>query len=293
MAESDVFIASASHFSAFAGYVSSAARCLIVVTEGNTYFDVHRRLRGNVLVGTGRETDERKLKSALSAVIGTPAAVAAKCERPDVVLVPPTPPQPDWCWLDCGSSITLSGGKLVATRHAHGDYQLATGGSPMTEGRHYWEVEITTDPFGCCNFLVGAVRPGLDHDEHDFTTSDGYYIYASTGVLIGNGQRQRQRGTQGGFTKGDRVGVLLDLDAGWMRFYRNSKRWGTGFTEGVTGPLLRAVQLDYYKQSSCTILPGEAGAGARAVSDEQWQEQEPKLAAAEWECEYAESSVDY
>jgi hypothetical protein len=37
--------------------------------------------------------------------------------------------------------------------------------------------------------------------------------------------------------------VLLDLDAGWLRYYRNGKRCGPGFTEGVTGPLLRVAQL--------------------------------------------------
>jgi hypothetical protein len=32
---------------------------------------------------------------------------------------------------------------------------------------------------------------------------------------------------------GDRIGVLLDLGAGWMRLYRNGKRCGPGFTAGA------------------------------------------------------------
>jgi hypothetical protein len=59
--------------------------------------------------------------------------------------------------------------------------------------------------------------------------------------------------------------VLLDLDAGWMRLYRNGKRCGPGFTEGVTGPLVRAAQL-YDTGDKVTVLPGAAappeGAGA-------------------------------
>ena len=57
-----------------------------------------------------------------------------------------------------------------------------------------------------------------------------------------------------GFAKGDRIGVLLDLDAGWMRLFRNGKRCGPGYTEGVTGPLVRAAQLGYGEK--VTVLPG-------------------------------------
>ena len=61
------------------------------------------------------------------------------------------------------------------------------------------------------------------------------------GALCGNGKRFAD--PQGKFSTGDRIGVLLDLDAGWMRLYRNGKRCGPGFTEGVTGPLVRAAQI--------------------------------------------------
>jgi hypothetical protein len=49
---------------------------------------------------------------------------------------------------------------------------------------------------------------------------------------------------------------MLDLDAGWLRFYRNDKRLKQEFASGVTGPLLRCAE-------SCsegyvvTALPGE------------------------------------
>ena len=49
--------------------------------------------------------------------------------------------------------------------------------------------------------------------------------------------------------------MLLDLDAGWMRLYRNGKRCGPGFTEGVTGPLVRAAQM-YRVDDKVTVLPG-------------------------------------
>ena len=169
-----------------------------------------------------------------------------------------------WRWDECGRDIALSGEGLVATKTAQDwRYHLVTGGSPMTEGRHYWEVEYTAANAKDIWFMVGAVRPGLDHDKAHFDTNDAYFIDAAYGSLFGNGKDDADE--QGEFAEGDRVGVLLDLDAGWMRLYRNGKRCGPGFTEGVTGPLVRAAQLG--GSMKVTVLPGAvAPEGAGAVS---------------------------
>ena len=80
----------------------------------------------------------------------------------------------------------------------------------------------------------------------------------------------------------NRIGVLLDLDAGWLRFYRNDKRCGPGFTEGVTGPLVRAVQLcnsTHHKGEKAVVLPGAVapeGAGAADEPRPPPLEQEPE-----------------
>ena len=169
-----------------------------------------------------------------------------------------------WRWGECGSNIALSGEGLVATKD-QGGYQLVTGGSPMTAGRHYWEVELTWTG-GNCNINVGAVRPGLDHDKGHFDTNDAYYIYGSNGSLWGNGLGGYDE--QGKFAKGDHIGVLLDLDAGWLRIYRNGNRCGPGFVAGVTGPLVRAAEF-YFKGEKVTALPGAVspeGAGLDASS---------------------------
>jgi hypothetical protein len=175
-----------------------------------------------------------------------------------------------WRWDECGSKVTLSGEGLVATTDGNGDH-LVTGGSPMTEGRHYWEVELTC-PGEDCNIFVGAVRPGLDHDKAHFHTNDAYYIYGGSGGLYGNGKVDAD--PQGGFATGDRIGVLLDLDAGWMRLYRNGKRCGPGFTEGVTGPLVRAAAF-YYKGEKATALPGAVAPEGAGGADEPWKAPEP------------------
>jgi hypothetical protein len=66
------------------------------------------------------------------------------------------------------------------------------------------------------------VRPGLSHDKHHGNTNGAYLI-----GLDGNGKSYPARqGIRGGPPEGGRIGVLLDLDAGWMRFCRKGKLAG-------------------------------------------------------------------
>jgi hypothetical protein len=174
-----------------------------------------------------------------------------------------------WHWTACGKDIVLSGEGLVATVANENALQLATGGEPMTEGRHYWEVEMTKW-VGNNSCMVGAVRPGLDHDKYHYNTDDACFIDAHDGSLFGNGKYDDDK--QGMFAEGDRVGVLLDLDAGWLRFYLNGKRCGPGYTEGVTGPLLRAAHL-CEMGDTVAVLPGAVVPEGAGAADEPWERQ--------------------
>jgi hypothetical protein len=119
------------------------------------------------------------------------------------------------------------------------------------------------------NCMIGAVRPGLDHDKYHYDTNDAYFIDPYNGSLWGNGKEDAD--SQGEFAEGDRVGVLLDLDAGWLRFYRNDERCGPGFTAGVTGPLVCAAQF-WKAGDQVTVLPGVvAPEGAGRAADEPWE----------------------
>jgi hypothetical protein len=166
-----------------------------------------------------------------------------------------------WRWEECGSGIALSGDGLVATKTVCDyKYQLVTGGSPMTEGRHYWEVELTAG----LNFMVGAVRPGLDHDLDHCTTNGAYFItnLAGSAALYRKGTSWEKYDADNGekydaVSEGDLIGVQLDLDAGWMRFFRNGKLCGLDFPEGVKGPLVRAVQVaSLYRSDKITVQQG-------------------------------------
>ena len=63
--------------------------------------------------------------------------------------------------------------------------------------------------------------------------------------------------------------MLLDLDAGWLRFYHNGKRCGPGYTEGVTGPLVRAAQMAS-GGDALTVLPGATAPAGVGGVDEPW-----------------------
>jgi hypothetical protein len=178
-----------------------------------------------------------------------------------------------WRWTACGSEMALSEDGLVATAASDDTFHLVTGGEPMTEGRHYWEVEITKRMDPGFIFMVGAARPGLDHDKRHYDSNDAYFIEASDGSLFGNTKSYADK--QGAFAEGDRVGVLLDLDAGWLRFYRNNKRCGPGFTEGVTGPLVRAAQV-VKAGAKVMALPGAVAPEGAGAADEPWDEPEPE-----------------
>jgi hypothetical protein len=184
-----------------------------------------------------------------------------------------------WCWTACGSDMTLSEEGLVGTKDTVEGWQLVTGGEPMTEGRHYWEVELSKW-LGGMSLCIGAVRPGLDHDKEHFDTNDAYFIDAYDGTLMGNGKDSANG--QGAFAQGDRAGVLLDLDAGWLRFYRNGKRCGPGYTEGVTGPLVRAAQ-PCREGDKVAVLPGAVAPEGAGAPDEPW---EPPSPASEPEADY-------
>ena len=134
-------------------------------------------------------------------------------------------------------------------------YNSVTGGELMTDGRHYWEVEITaceeydSENGAECNMIIGATRPGLDHTDgiKTWNASAGdtaYFMCGLSGNLWGGGKEgYREKYSEGYFEQDERIGCLLDLDAGWMRFFRNGKLCGPGFESGVTGPLVRTVGL--------------------------------------------------
>jgi hypothetical protein len=69
-----------------------------------------------------------------------------------------------------------------------------------------------------------------------------------------------------------------------MRYYRNDKRCGPGFTKGVTGPLVCAAEF-YYKGEKVTVLPGAVAPEGAGAADEPWDEPDLESGESEEESE--------
>jgi hypothetical protein len=176
--------------------------------------------------------------------------------------------------------VALSEEGAVATQIMGGLYRpsLATTGVELTEGKHYWEVELLPETIGVgglvdigcylcfdlsyvlmLGILIGISRPNLDPTGFYWSpdSTDGWFMSATNGSLYGNDKEDEDQA--GGYEQGDRVGVLLNLGDGSLRFFKNGAQHGPGYEAGsVTGPVVAAVQMhpnDSDLNSSVRLLP--------------------------------------
>jgi hypothetical protein len=139
---------------------------------------------------------------------------------------------------------------------------LTTTDTELTEGKHYWEVELLSENMSYI-LMIGISRPNLDptgiYWEGD-CTDDGWFISAGEGTLYGNGKQADD--PAGAYKQGGRVGVLLDLDNSSLRFFKNGIQHGPGYAAGsVTEPVVAAVQM-WNNDAGVRLLPdAEAPAG--------------------------------
>ena len=157
--------------------------------------------------------------------------------------------------------LALSEGGAVATHTLQYQFSLTTTGIELTEGKHYWEVELLSE--NVSSIYIGISRPNLDPTGYYHTRecTDSWLMYPYDGSLGGNG-KQNGDDDAGIYKQGDSVGVLLDLDNGSLRFFKNGVQQGPGYAAGsVTGPVVHAVQM-FAKDESVRLLPNaEAPAG--------------------------------
>jgi hypothetical protein len=141
----------------------------------------------------------------------------------------------------------------VATQTTDQKWSLTTTETELTEGKHYWEVELLSKDVA--GIMMGISRPNLNPtgDYWRRECTDSWFIYATYGGLCGNGKNHDD--PAGAYKQGDRVGVLLDLDNGSLRFFKNGVQHGPGYAAGsVAGPVVHAVHL-YFKDTSVRLLP--------------------------------------
>jgi hypothetical protein len=158
-------------------------------------------------------------------------------------------------WRSFLAIVTLSEGGAVATQTADSEWSLTTTETELTEGKHYWEGV----PKNVDSIMIGISRPNLNPMGIYYTSdsNDGWFIHAHYGALFGNG-KQGEDGA-GAYKLDDRVGMLLDLDNGSLRFFKNGVQHGPGYAAGsVTGPVVHAVQLFKKGDSVRLLLYAEA-----------------------------------
>jgi hypothetical protein len=151
---------------------------------------------------------------------------------------------------DC---VTLSEDGTMATHTVQHSFSLTTTGTELTEGKHYWEVELLSEDVG--NIYIGISKPNLEltHGYYNRDCTDSWFIESSVGALWGNGKQDSDKA--GPYKQGDRVGVLLDLNDGALRFFKNGVENGPGYPAGsVTGPVVHAVHM-MKVGSSLRLLP--------------------------------------
>jgi hypothetical protein len=141
-------------------------------------------------------------------------------------------------------NVELSEGGTVPIQQidSEGDYFHVTTGVELTEGRHYWEVELLSGDM--YDIFVGVTRPNLDPVGCYISSgcTDSWFIDAEDGSLWGNDKYDDD--AAGHYKPGDRVGVLLDLNNGSLLFFKNGVQHGPGYAAGsVTGPVMAAVEL--------------------------------------------------
>jgi hypothetical protein len=152
-------------------------------------------------------------------------------------------------------SVTLSEGGAVVTQTIDYQWTLTTTETELTEGKHYWEVELLPRDVGGISSYIGISRPNLDATEKYVASNctDGWFINTYNGCLYGNDKEGDDEA--GDYKEGDRVGVLLDLDNASIRFFKNGIQNGVGYPAGsVTGPVVPAVQIRN-RNTSVRLLP--------------------------------------
>ena len=159
-------------------------------------------------------------------------------EEGDVIAMGVMPDPVQWRTYPEDCVVVSEEGKLATQTGKYQD-SLTHTGEELTEGRHYWEVELVDD-----SSYFGVCRPDADprayHSQPEDTTV--WLMEAYDGALCGNGKENDDEA--GGFDQGDRMGILLDLDDGSLRFFKNGVAHGPGYPAGsVTGPVAMATQM--------------------------------------------------
>jgi hypothetical protein len=172
-----------------------------------------------------------------------------------------------------GAGVTISNLGLVIKQDGRHSNMCLTNIIAHDSCTAFAEFNIAND-FGLASEgggFVGALvcQPDLDLDKyHAYGRNQGaYFMDLYDGGLCGSGKAGSDAQEEGLFTRGDRIGVLIQVgEQGFVKFFRNGTEVGPGFKAGeplrnfsdnviggvrgpITGPLVIAVQTRCPSQS--------------------------------------------
>jgi hypothetical protein len=139
------------------------------------------------------------------------------------------------------ASITLSEGGSRATMGTNHALNSAASKAVMRAGRHYAQFTVMSG----LQMYFGVIRPGWDVEGGKQAYNVGGHCFYFTAIGCRCPQRHDWEGMRNAMAKGDRIGMLLDLDQGSMTVYKNDERLGVMAT-GLSGEYSWAVSLDRY-----------------------------------------------
>jgi len=128
-------------------------------------------------------------------------------------------------------SIEVSGDLTLATHRGGTDSSKSIVGSqsfPST-GRHYFEVVFSFQKHNC--YYVGVVGKTFGNFDisRGITNEDGWAFHDHDGKK--GHARHSQAYASSGFSSGDRVGVLVDMDTRQLSFFVNGNAKGVAFSD--------------------------------------------------------------
>ena len=167
--------------------------------------------------------------------------------------VMPTPVK----WREYLECVTVSEEGTLATQCTISGSLLHTA-EALTEGRHYREIEIVKK--GRRHPIVGwtcnhNIQPTGQFYRFWLKNHASWFLDAANGGVFCHAQLENTGGKR--INEGDRMGILLDLDVGIIRFFKNGVEQGTGYSLGtVTGPMTLAMFL--FEKGQVRLLPHAA-----------------------------------
>ena len=150
------------------------------------------------------------------------------------------------------AEITLSENGALATKNANGGtVRTAASKAVMRSGRHSAQFTVMEGGY----LFFGVIRPGEDVEggQHLFR-KDGHCFYDTFDGVRWPGW-EGWEGRHGARKRGDRIGMLLDLDQGSMSVWKNGELLGVMQAEGLSGPLCWAVALGHSARIESAAVP--------------------------------------